>query len=192
MSKPENNIHEEDVVEEMTDEEEAQETGEQDAENELERVIAERDEFFDQLQRSRAEFINFRKRSEQEKTRLGELFTSNTLAQFLPVLDDFERAIAAVPEKDKDSGWVAGITMIHKKLLGILERANVETIDQVNVPFDPAVHEAVAAEPGTNGDAVVEIYQKGYKLGGTLLRAAMVKTGDAAEDINEKTDGFDA
>lgn len=192
MSKPENNIHEEDVIEEMTDEEEVQETDEQDAESELERVIAERDEYFDQLQRSRAEFINFRKRSEQEKTRLGELFTSNTLAQFLPVLDDFERAIAAVPEKDKDSGWVAGITMIQKKLLGILERANVESIDQVNVPFDPAVHEAVAAEPGTNGDTVVEIYQKGYKLGGTLLRAAMVKTGDAVEDINEKTDGFDA
>lgn len=192
MSKPENNTHDDEVVQEATSEDEVEGNGEQNEASELERITAERDDYLEQLKRSRAEFINFRKRSEQEKTRLGELFTSNTLAQFLPILDDFDRAVDAVPEADKASGWVAGITMIQKKLQGILERANVETIDQVNVPFDPAVHEAVSAEPGTKGDTVVEIYQKGYRLGGTLLRAAMVKTGDAVEDIDEKTDGFDA
>jgi len=161
--------------------------------NELEKVIAERDSYLDQLQRSRAEFINFRKRSEQERLKLGELFTSNTLAQFLPVLDDFDRAVGAVPEQDKDSGWVAGITMIQKKLQGILERAGVEAIDEINAAFDPAVHEAVATDPGSSGDAVVEVYQKGYKLGDTLLRAAMVRTGNAVAGADEKTsDAFDA
>lgn len=158
--------------------------------SELEQVTAERDSYLDQLQRSRAEFINYRKRMDAERTRLGDMFTANALSQFLPVIDDFDRALAAVPDKDKDSGWLAGITMIHTKLLGILERAGVERIDAVNAPFDPAVHEAVATEPGTSGDTVVEIYQKGYKLGDTLLRAAMVKTGDASP--TEQDQDYDA
>ena len=160
--------------------------------SEFDKVSAERDEYLEQLQRSRAEFINFRKRTEQERLKLGELFTSNTLAQFLPVLDDFDRAVDAVPEEAKDSGWIAGITMIQKKLQGILERAGVETVDALGSQFDPALHEAVATEPGTSGDTVVEVYQKGYKLGDTLLRAAMVKTGDAAPESDDETEIFDA
>ena len=159
---------------------EAAEAGaEADAADELARVTAERDEFLDQLQRSRAEFINYRKRTDQERLRLGEIFTAEALRQFLPVIDDFERALEAVPEDQKESSWVTGIAMIYQKLLGILERAGVETIDAVNQPFDPAIHEAVATEPGSSGQVVTEVYRKGYRLGETLLRAAMVKTGDA-------------
>lgn len=160
---------------------------------ELARVTEERDGYFDQLQRSRAEFVNFRKRTDQERLKLAEIFTSETLKQFLPVLDDFERAIEAVPESDKTSGWVAGISLIQQKLSGILERAGVQAVDSLNQPFDPAVHEAVATEPGTSGQTVVEVYQKGYKLGDTLLRAAMVKTGDAPESVGSaSTTTFDA
>lgn len=179
------------IAEETTQDEASEEVtvdtgeGEQD---ELSQVLAERDDYLEQLQRSRAEFINFRKRSEQERLKLGELFTANTLKQFLPVIDDFDRAMEAVPEKERGSGWLAGITMIHHKLRGILERAGVEAIDALNKPFDPAVHEAVASEPGTSGGTVVEVYQKGYKLGDTLLRAAMVKTGDAPSDKDENND----
>lgn len=164
----------------------------EDVVSELDAVMAERDEYLEQLQRSRAEFINFRKRTEQERLKLGELFTANTLAQFLPVLDDFDRAVDAVPEEDKDSGWLAGIVMIQKKLQGLLERAGVSAVDALGAQFDPAVHEAVATEPGTSGDTVVEVYQKGYKLGDTLLRAAMVKTGDAAASTETETSSFDA
>lgn len=168
------------------------ETTEEGAISELEAVMAERDDYLEQLQRSRAEFINFRKRTEQERLKMGELFTANTLAQFLPVLDDFDRAVDAVPEEDKNSGWLAGIVMIQKKLQGILERAGVAAVDALGAQFDPAVHEAVATEPGTSGDTVVEVYQKGYKLGDTLLRAAMVKTGDAAASTETETSSFDA
>jgi molecular chaperone GrpE len=158
---------------------------EEDAQEVIEKLIAQRDDYLDQLQRSRAEFINFRKRTEAERLKLGEMFTSNTLSQFLPVFDDFDRALDAVPQDQKDSGWVSGITMIHNKLRGILERAGVVEVDGVGASFDPAVHEAVATEPGTRGQAVVEVYQKGYKLGDTLLRPAMVKTGDpVAEPAN--------
>lgn len=160
--------------------------------SEVEKVIAERDDYLDQLQRSRAEFINFRKRSEQERMKLSEIVTANTLAQFLPVLDDFQRAVDAVPEEDKSSGWVTGITMIEKKFEGILERAGVVAIDALNQPFDPAVHEAVASEPESSGSTVVEVYQKGYKVGATLLRAAMVKTGDPVDSDEADEPSFDA
>jgi len=153
---------------------------EEDAQDVIEKLIAQRDEYLDQLQRSRAEFINYRKRTEQERMKLGEVVTAATLSQFLPVLDDFDRAMDLVPEDNAESGWVSGIAMIRTKLQGLLERAGVTEVDGVNAPFDPAVHEAVASEPGSSGEVVVEVYQKGYKLGDTLLRAAMVKTGDPA------------
>ena len=194
MTRSERN-REQTIAEEMTQEnatgEETADTGEGE-QDELSQALAERDDYLEQLQRSRAEFINFRKRSEQERLKLGELFTGNTLKQFLPVIDDFDRAMESMPEKDQGSGWLAGISMIHHKLRGILERAGVESIDALNKPFDPAVHEAVASEPGTSGGTVVEVYQKGYKLGDTLLRPAMVKTGDAASDTDENTEHFDA
>lgn len=167
-------------VEEVNTEEfePAPEVGEEDAQQVIEKLMAQRDDYLEQLQRSRAEFINFRRRTEQEKTRLGEMFTSNTLAQFLPVIDDFDRAVEHVPEDMKKNGWIEGILMIQAKLRGLLERAGVTEVDGINAPFDPAVHEAVATEPGSRGEVVVEVYQKGYKIGDTLLRAAMVKTGD--------------
>jgi molecular chaperone GrpE len=155
---------------------------EEDAQAVIEKLMAQRDEYLDQLQRSRAEFINYRKRTDQERIRLGEIITANTLEQFLPVLDDFDRAMEAVPEDQAGSGWISGIAMIHTKLRGLLERAGVKEVDGVNAPFDPSVHEAVATEPGTRGDVVVEVYRKGYKLGDTLLRAAMVKTGDPVSE----------
>lgn len=168
-------VPEEELVEEI-------ELEEGDVRDVVEKLIAQRDDYLDQLQRSRAEFINYRKRTDAERVKLGEVITANTLGQFLPVLDDFDRAMAAVPAEEREGGWVSGITMIHKKLQGILERAGVSEVGTVNEPFDPSVHEAVASDPGSSGEAVVEVYQKGYKLGDTLLRAAMVKTGDTTAE----------
>lgn len=150
----------------------------------IEKLIAQRDEYLDQLQRSRAEFINYRKRTDAEKLRLGELFTANTISRFLPVIDDWDRAMAAVPENEHDDNWFKGIQMIQAKFQQLLESAGVEQVSGVGSAFDPAIHEAVSVEPGTSGGYVTEVYQKGYKLGDTLLRAAMVKTGDAPEEFN--------
>lgn len=171
-------VPEEETVEEF----DVEEGDEQDV---IEKLIAQRDDYLDQLQRSRAEFINFRKRTESERMKLGEVITANTLAQFLPVVDDFDRAMTAVPDEEREGGWVSGITMIQKKLQGILERAGVSEVPGVNEPFDPAYHEAVASDPGSSGEAVVEVYQKGYRIGDTLLRPAMVKTGNKVEEPAE-------
>ena len=178
-------IPEDGVIEDVEEAESATESEapvEEDAQEVIEKLMAQRDDYLEQLQRSRAEFINFRRRTEQERTKLGEMFTSNTLSQFLPVMDDFDRAVEHVPAELKDNGWIEGILMIQTKLRGLLERAGVTEVDGVNAPFDPSVHEAVATEPGSRGEVVVEVYQKGYKLGDTLLRAAMVKTGDAVAE----------
>ena len=144
---------------------------------ELTRVTAERDNYLDQLQRSIAEFANFRRRTDTERTQLRETAAKGLLEQIVPVLDDFERAISVMPS-EADSSWSQGIVNIQRKFAGVLEKAGVVQIESLWQPFDPAFHEAVATDPGSSGSHVVEVYQNGYRLGSQLLRPAMVKVGD--------------
>lgn len=146
--------------------------------DEFTQLQIERDDYLDQLQRSRADFANFRRRTEQERAVQRKLVTRDVLAQFLPVIDDVERGLEGVPEDQRDNGWFTGFTMVQSKFTGILERAGVQRIEALNAPFDPAVHEAVATDPESSGSHVVEVYQQGYQLEDQLLRPAMVKTGD--------------
>jgi len=145
---------------------------------ELAKAQSERDSYLDQLQRSVAEFANYRRRVEQEREQARENASRGLMAQIVPILDDFERAIAAMPEADKDNPWVQGMVNIERKLAGVLERNGVTMIESLWQPFDPALHEAVATDPGSAGTHVVEVYQNGYRLGTSLLRPAMVKVGD--------------
>lgn len=149
--------------------------GEQD---EFETVLAERDSYLDQLQRTAAEFANYRRRTDQERTQLVPRARGEVVAQFLPVIDDFERALSLIPDDEQSKSWVAGLQMIDTKFRGILDRADAKIIDPIGEPFDPSRHEAVASEPGTSNSTVVEVYQKGYAIGDMLVRPAMVKTGD--------------
>lgn len=151
------------------------ETGDTDPVAELE---AERDRYFDQLQRTAADYANFRRRTEQERGVMVAMVRRDVLGQFLPVVDDLERALAHLPEAEGERAWLTGFTMIQAKFQALLERSGVEAIDPVGDPFDPSRHEAVATEPGTSGSTVVEVYQKGYRIGDVLVRPAMVKTGD--------------
>lgn len=182
MNDQENQFEEEqEDIEETEAEEIDVELEDQDAI--IEKLVAQNEEYLDQLQRSRAEFINYRKRTDAEKLRLGEMFTASTIGKFLPVIDDWDRAMAAVPENEHDDSWFAGIQMIQGKFHSLLQQMGVEEVSGVGSRFDPAFHESVATEPGSRGEVIVEVYQKGYKLGDTLLRAAMVKTGDASEEF---------
>lgn len=146
--------------------------------DELTRVTAERDDFLDQLQRSRAEFMNFKRRNDQERAQLRQFVARDVTSQFLPVIDDFERAMPLAPTDEATASFVQGIEMIQTKMNNITERLGVTSIDALGQPFDPSVHEAVATEPGTDGSTVVEVYQQGYRIGDVLVRPAMVKTGD--------------
>jgi molecular chaperone GrpE len=145
---------------------------------ELAAALAERDSYLDQLQRSVAEFANYRRRVEQERTRARELATRGILSQLLPLIDDLHRALANVPADQASTSWVQGVQFIEKKLGGLLEREGVTPIEAVGEPFDPAQHEAVATEDGSTQNIVVEVYQAGYRHGEHVLRPAMVKVGD--------------
>ena len=168
---------------EEIDLEEATEDGDVDvaeeAVSEMEQLRVERDSYLDQLQRSVAEFANFRRRNEQERSQLAAMVRKDVLAQFLPVIDDFERALALIPGDESSKSWATGLQMIDSKFRSILDRADAKIIDPVGEPFDPSQHEAVATDPGTSGGTVVEVYQKGYAIGDLLVRPAMVRTGDS-------------
>lgn len=157
----------------------------EDAEADLATIAAERDNYLDRLQRTLAEFANYRRRVEQERVQAREFATRDLLRQLVPVLDDLQRALGSVPEDQREAPWVQGVQLIEKKLLALLEREGVTPIDAVGQPFDPAVHEAVASDPGSGGQTVVEVYQPGYRHRNNLLRPAMVRVGDAAGPMSQ-------
>lgn len=141
-------------------------------------AVAQRDQYLDQAQRALADLANFRRRVEQERSTSREIATRGLLSQFVPIIDDLHRALSHVPENEKESSWVQGVQLIEKKFMGLLEREGVTPVEALGKPFDPAFHEAVATEPGSTQNIVVEVYQTGYKQGNSLLRPAMVKVGD--------------
>lgn len=149
-----------------------------DPQAEMNAVVAQRDDYLEQLQRSRADFANFRRRVEGERSQAREFATRALLTQIVPVLDDLQRALAIMPEEQAGMPWAQGVVLIEKKLQTILDREGVLKVESLGMPFDPAVHEAVATDPGSTENVVVEVYQPGYRHGQSLLRPAMVKVGD--------------
>ncbi|GGJ09352.1 hypothetical protein GCM10010885_18070 [Alicyclobacillus cellulosilyticus] len=131
-----------------------------------------------QLLRVHADFDNFRKRTRQEKEDLQKFAAQKLLSDLLPVVDNFERALAAFTAEGASAELRAGVEMVHRQLLGILEKHGVRPMDVVGQPFDPSLHEAVMQEPAGEGVApgtVVLELQKGYWLHDKVLRPAMVK-----------------
>ncbi len=146
----------------------------------LEAVLAERDGLIDQLQRSVAEFQNYRRRVDQERFRLRETATQDVIRAILPIVDDLQRAIGVMPDEQRSSGLGEGIIAIERKFLGVLERSNVTPIGAIGEAFDPAFHEAVSTDESGQQTHVVEVYQTGYRQGDSVLRPAMVKVGAEA------------
>ena len=137
-------------------------------------------EYLDALQRERASFINFRRRVEQEKAETAQYAAANLVKRLLPVVDDFDRALDAIPEAErKGNRWVEGVELIARTLHNVLEQEGVEPIEPLGQPFDPNLHEAVAFEDNSEGgdhvDTVSEVFSKGYRLHDRVIRPAMVK-----------------
>ena len=125
-----------------------------------------------------AEFENFRKRSEKEKTQMYEIGAKSTLEKMLPVVDNFERGLAGT--EDSDDAFVQGMQMIYKQLMTSLEEVGVTPIEAVGKEFDPEFHNAVMhVEDESFGDnEVVEELQKGYMYRESVLRHSMVKVAN--------------
>jgi molecular chaperone GrpE len=144
----------------------------------LARAEAEAAENKDQWLRAAADYKNFKRRVDIERSELIRSASSALLLKLLPVMDDFDRAIANIPAEVAESSWWGGTQLIAQKLRTLLESEGVKGIEAVGQDFDPNQHEAVLYEDaeGQDGKVVAEL-QRGYKLGDRVLRPSMVKVG---------------
>ncbi|NMA83274.1 MAG: nucleotide exchange factor GrpE [Epulopiscium sp.] len=134
-------------------------------------------EYLDRLQRTMAEFDNFRKRTTKEKTSMYEMGAKETIEKLLPVIDNFERALVNAKEQEElNIGFAQGVEMIYKQLMSILEDMGVKKIEALGHPFDPNYHNAVThIEDEQYGEnEVIEEFQKGYLYQDQVLRYSMV------------------
>ena len=138
------------------------------------------EELTDKVKRQMAEFDNFRKRTEKEKSQMYDMGAKTIVEKILPVIDNFERGLAAVPEDNKEDAFVVGMDKIYRQMLTVLEEAGVKPIEAVGAEFDPNFHNAVIhVEDETLGENVVaEELQKGYMYRDTVVRHSMVKVAN--------------
>jgi len=144
-----------------------------------EQLAAERERaetYYRNWQRSAADFINYKRRGEQERSEAAKLANAALAINLLPVFDDLDRAVESVDAHLAGLNWVQGIIAIHRKFKALLESMGVTEIAAAGEPFDPNIHEAVAQEPGEEGK-VLHVLQKGYRLGDRVLRPALVIVG---------------
>ncbi len=143
----------------------------------LERANRESEEHFRLLQRAQADLINYRRRVEQERGEVIRAGKAEVILSILPVLDDFERALQAVPPKEAHEPWMEGVALIERKLRNALESQGVTPIEALGQQFNPWEHEAVAYEesPEHEEGQVIEVFRPGYKLEGRVIRPAQVK-----------------
>jgi molecular chaperone GrpE len=125
-----------------------------------------------------AEFDNYRKRTERERTENWTRAQAQLVERILDAVDDLQRVAHLDPEKTSASSVLEGVQLVERKLLRILEAAGLEILDAEGKPFDPEVHEALATAPAENqeqDDTVSDVFQKGYLFKGTLIRPARVR-----------------
>jgi len=132
-------------------------------------------------QRAQADFINYKRRSEQEKEEIGKFANASLMFNLLPILDDLERAFTSIPPHLARLTWVDGIRLIERKLQASLEVQGLSPIKALGEPFDPKFHEAAMHGKGKEG-IVIEELQKGYKLHDRVIRPAMVVVGNGEEE----------
>ncbi len=141
----------------------------------------------DRLLRLQAEFENLKKRMAREKVEYVKFAHEGLILEFLPVLDNLERAVTSARAETGSTALIEGIEMIARLFRSILEKAGVKPIEALGQPFDPGYHQAVAQVESSHGDAnlVVEEIQKGYLIEGRVLRPAMVKVARAVASTPE-------
>ncbi len=145
-------------------------------EEQLKAEQAKAEDYFNKLQRTHADFINYKRRVEQERSGFTQQAEGNLMLTILPVIDDLERALDAVPEDIQDHSWVDGIKHIHRKLVSALEARGLKRIEAIGADFDPNYHESAALTQGEE-DKVVDEIKPGYTLYGKVLRPCTVLVG---------------
>ena len=136
-------------------------------------------------QRAQADFINYKRRAEQEKEDICKFANTELLCCILPVLDDLERALASSPSQSDKTGWIDGIRLITRKLRASLEAQGLCPIEALGHPFDPNLHQAVREDKGKDG-IVIEEVERGYKLCDRVIRPSKVVVGNSEEEEKEE------
>jgi molecular chaperone GrpE len=165
-------------VREIEDSMETSGTSEEESlEEQVKRLHTEAEEYLDGWQRARAEFANFKKRTQRENEHARDRIAGEIITHFLGVKDDIERALSRAPETDDFQEWTLGIELIHQKLQALLDAEGVERIEAEGERFDPNLHEAVSFEESDDHEEglIIDITQPGYKMGERVLRPAMVR-----------------
>ena len=149
-----------------------------DLNEQLKQSRAEAAEYLEGWQRAKADFVNFKRRMELERTEMFNSVSGDILARVLPAVDDFDRAVQTLPEELKDNGWVNGALLIQRKLSSLLDQSGAKQIPvSAGDEFDPTIHEAVTHEDSEDvmsGHVIAEV-QRGYKMGDRVLRPALVR-----------------
>jgi molecular chaperone GrpE len=147
----------------------------------VEALRRERDDLRDQLLRKRAEFENYRKRVERDRSSAATEAEAGVLRQMLSTVDNLERALAA---QDAGTSLREGVVLTHRELVSMLESLGVVAIDALGQRFDPSAHQAILHEPspGFEPGTVSEVYRKGFRYRDRLLRPAMVKVASDPDD----------
>ncbi len=156
----------------------------------LEETRARESEYLDGWRRARAELANARKRFEREQEQAYTNAKAYLLARLLPIVDDFERAFATLPDNLSGLTWIGGVLLIQRKLQLLLEQEGVTPIEAEGQPFDPALHQAVTHEPSDSvpeGHIIGEL-QRGYRLGDQVLRPTMVRVSSGPPPAPETSD----
>ena len=138
------------------------------------------EELTDRLTRQMAEFDNFRKRTEKEKSQMYEIGAKDIIEKILPVVENFERGLDAVKEEDKEDPFIQGMEMVYKQLMTVLGELGVKPIEAVGKEFDPNLHNAVMHVEDENfGENIIaEEFQKGYMYRDSVVRHSMVKVAN--------------
>lgn len=132
-------------------------------------------------QRAQADLANYKKYAEQEKQEILSFGNSTLILSLLPIVDDFERALASLPSELSGENWIEGVKIIYNNLKAALEKDGVSVIKAEGEPFDPRFHEAVMHQPGKEG-VILEEIRKGYKLKDRVLRPSLVVVGGETEE----------
>lgn len=138
------------------------------------------EELTDKLTRQMAEFDNFRKRTEREKSQMYEIGAKDIIEKILPVVDSFERGLDAVKEEEKEHPFMQGMDKVYKQMLTVLKEIGVTPIEAVGREFDPAFHNAVmhVEDENLGENIVAEEFQKGYMYHDSVVRHSMVKVAN--------------
>lgn len=134
-------------------------------------------EFKEGWQRERADYSNYRKRTERQHSEALQDATVHLLRKFLPIIDDLDRAIENIPSEFKDAAWYEGVTLIQRNVGKFISGNDIEEIDPLGSEFDPKFHEAIGTEETAefSSNQVSDTLQKGYQINGRIIRPALVK-----------------